>query len=139
MEKKQTTPLPLPSHGTSKQVLKKLGKPKKQPPITKPSSSKQSPSPPPSQTPPLSSYVELACATFHDVLILPEKGMVKVTITVQPNGKIGKVEVETFESRKNLDYLMAVLPTLTLPKPEGGNHATFTILFCDALTSARPS
>ncbi len=79
----------------------------------------------------LPTYVDTACLVFRDLLVLPEKGIVKLTITVQPNGKIGKVETETFESKKNLDYLMTMLPTLSLPIPEGGKDATFTILFCN--------
>jgi hypothetical protein len=61
---------------------------------------------------------------------MPEKGIVKLTITVLTNGKIDKIEIDTYESKKNLDYLMAVLPTLSMPTIEKGFDATFTVLFC---------
>lgn len=121
---KPAPPKPLPK--SSKQVLKKIDKRLSKPHLPLP---KQIPPPSPEET--LQSYVDSACLIFRDILVLPEKGLVKLTITVQPNGKIGKIEIETFESKKNLDYLMTVLPTLSLPIPERGKDATFTVLFCN--------
>lgn len=118
-----------PTHPTSKQVLKKIDKRLIKTPPPKPQ--KPLPSLPPPQEEHLPTYVDSACSLFRDLLVLPEKGLVKLTITVQANGKIDKVEIETFESKKNLDYLMTVLPTLSLPIPEGGKDATFTVLFCN--------
>lgn len=116
--KPKKTPKPAPK--SPKQVLKKLDKR-----LTKPVTPQivQEPAPP--------SYIDSASLVFREALLLPEKGGVKLTITVQANGKIGKIELETFESKKNLDYLLTVLPTLSLPIPERGNDATFTILFCN--------
>ena len=126
IKKVSSQPKAKPPPKSSKQVLKKIDKR-----LAKPHS------PPVKQLPitsieePLSSYVDSACLVFKEALLLPEKGQVKLTITVQPNGKIGKMNLETFESTVNLDYLMAVLPTLSLPIPERGKDATFTILFCN--------
>ncbi len=127
---KKATPLvklkPKPIQKSSKQVLKKIDK-----------RLAKTHHPTPKQLPltvieeALPSYVESACLVFKEALLLPEKGQVKLTITVQPNGKIGKMDLETFESKINLDYLMTVLPTLSLPIPERGKDATFTILFCN--------
>ncbi len=108
---------PLPK--SSKQVLKKidqrLTKQVAQPPIV-------------SEKP---AYLESVCGIFQSALILPEKGPVKLTITVQPNGKISKMEVDAFESKKNSDYLLTVLPTLCLPPPDREEDKTFTVLFCN--------
>ena len=113
-----------PPQKSSKQVLKKIDQR-----LAKPHT------PPPKAPPPhvveiaLPSYVDSACLIFRDALLLPEKGQVKLTVSMESNGKIGKMEIETFESKKNLEYLMAVLPTLSLPYPEKGKEISFTVLF----------
>jgi hypothetical protein len=116
----------------SKEVLKKIDKR-----LKKPESSlkkKQAPTMPKETITPketiLNDYIEKASIIFKEELFLPEKGLVKLTITVLTNGKIDKIEIETFESKKNLRYLMEVLPTLTMPTYEKGFDATFTVLFC---------
>ena len=125
LKKPKPTPTKKPVK-SSKQVLKKLDRR-----ITKP----YVPPPAPKSVLPtidsLPSYIESTCSLFRELLVLPEKGLVKLTITVQANGKIGTVKVETFESKNNLDYLLTMLPTLSLPIPEGEKDATFTILFCN--------
>ncbi len=106
---------------SSKQVLKKID------------SRTQKKYTPPAQVvePPASHYIDIACHVFQNELSLPEKGEVKLTITVQPNGKIVKIEEISFESKINLDYLLTVLPTLSLPIPERGKDVSFTIVFCN--------
>jgi hypothetical protein len=108
---------------SSKQVLKKIDHrtPKKY----------SAPTPTPQAETPPSHYIDIACHVFQNELSLPEKGEVKLTITVQPNGKIVKIEEISFESKINLDYLMTVLPTLSLPIPERGKDVLFTIVFCN--------
>ena len=113
---------PKPTQKTSKQVLKKIDQ----------RLSKPLPAPPPKiAEPALPSYIDSACQIFTDTLFLPEKGGVKLTLTILPTGRIGKIELETSASQKNLDYLMTILPTLILPAPDKGHETTFTVLFCN--------
>ena len=107
---------PIPK--SSKQVLKKIDQRLTKQPLKQVIAEKEP------------TYLELASSIFQNMLVLPENGPVKLTITVLPNGKISNLEVETFESKKNSDYLLAILPTLCLPFPEGGKATTFTVLFC---------
>lgn len=70
-------------------------------------------------------------STFREKLILPEKGAVKLSITVQANGRVGIIELIHSESEKNLAYLQSMLPLIMLPEPEGAKEVTFVITFCD--------
>lgn len=115
-----------PPQKSSKQVLKKIDQRLAKPHTTVPKTP-----PPPLVEAALPPYIDSACLIFREALLLPEKGQVKLTVSVEPNGKIGKMEIETYESKKNLEYLMAVLPTLSLPPPERGKETTFTVLFCN--------
>lgn len=91
-----------------------------------------------STTPSLSSTTESNTAYFNKVakvfqecLTLPEKGLIKLTISVQANGKIVNIKPISYESEKNLHYLQTVLPSLELPSPEGAQEIEFNIIFCD--------
>jgi len=116
--KPATKPASKPIPKSSKQVLKKIDQRLTKQPLKQVIAEKEP------------TYLELASSIFQNTLVLPENGPVKLTITVLPNGKISNLEVETFESKKNSDYLLAILPTLCLPFPEGGKATTFTVLFC---------
>lgn len=83
---------------------------------------------PPSLT---SSYFNQVSLIFQESLTLPEKGAIKLTISVQANGKIVNIKPISYESEKNLHYLQTVLPSLELPNPEGGQEIEFSIIFCD--------
>lgn len=76
-------------------------------------------------------YLKKISHSLQEWLTLPEKGNVKVTITVQANGKIVNMEVLTKDSEKNWEYLKTVLPGIQLPKFEENKEITFTITFCD--------
>lgn len=76
-------------------------------------------------------YLKKISHSLQEWLTLPEKGSVKLTITVQANGKIVNIEVVTKESEKNWEYLKTVLPGIQLPKFEENKEITFTITFCD--------
>ncbi len=115
-----------PIQKSPKQVLKKIDQR-----LTKPHTPEPKLPQPKIVETALSSYIDSACSIFHNALILPEKGQVRLTVTVEPNGKISQMFVEAFESEKNLDYLMGVLPTLLLPPPEKGKEIVFTVLFCN--------
>lgn len=83
-----------------------------------------------------SSFQEVLSLFLEKNLILPEKGAVKLTITVQANGKIDKISLVAAESEKNLHYLQAVLPLLTMPAlPTQGSPAEkdfeCVITFCN--------
>ena len=81
----------------------------------------------------LTNYLTGVVDIFKMNLTLPEKGRVKVTITVQPNGKIDTIKVISSESDLNLDYLIKVLPVINLPPFQKPNDIAFTITFCDDL------
>lgn len=52
---------------------------------------------------------------LQNELILPKKGSVKLTITVQPNGKIANITInEGHENKENAQYLISKLNNLTL-------------------------
>ncbi|MBI5274195.1 MAG: hypothetical protein HY860_03985 [Chlamydiales bacterium] len=53
---------------------------------------------------------------FQNNLQLPEKGEIKVSITVQPNGKIANIQIIHTKSIQNANYLKEELPKLYLPK-----------------------
>jgi hypothetical protein len=126
---KKTTPLKKAKTDpkTSKQVLKKIDQRKPKLPIIAPK--KESVVSPTTETESHSSYLESAFVIFKNTLILPEKGPVKLTLTVGPTGKIDKIITESFASQKNLNYLLELLPHLILPSPAKNQEATFTVLF----------
>lgn len=76
-------------------------------------------------------YLQKISHSLQEWLTLPEKGSVKLTITVQANGKIVNMEVLTKESEKNWEYLRTVLPGIQLPTFKENKEITFTITFCD--------
>ena len=77
------------------------------------------------------SYLQKISTQLRGWLTLPEKGAVKLTITVQANGKIVNIVPLSNESEKNLEYLKCVLTSLQLPAFEENKEITFTITFCD--------
>ena len=77
------------------------------------------------------SYLETISSQLRQWLTLPEKGAVKLTITVQANGKIGNIKPVSHESEKNLEYLVLVLEAIQLPVFGKNEEITFTITFCD--------
>jgi hypothetical protein len=67
---------------------------------------------------------------LQDALILPKKGSVKVTITVQANGKIDTIELsEGKENQENSEYLRANLQNLILPGFVSCRKEKLTIIF----------
>lgn len=78
-----------------------------------------------------SAYFNKVAKVFQECLTLPEKGLIKLTISVQANGKIVNIKPISYESEKNLHYLQTVLPSLELPNPEGAQEIEFNIIFCD--------
>jgi len=116
-----------PSKKIRKNLEKNLAKIKKVTP-------KNSPPPPTSKedkSEAINIFTQRISTIFREALILPEKGAVKLSITVQANGKIGTIETLYSESEMNLDYLKMMLPKLTLPKPQGAKEINFAITFCD--------
>ncbi|MBM3192640.1 MAG: hypothetical protein FJZ59_00205 [Chlamydiae bacterium] len=112
---------------TSKQILKKIEKrkPKSALNLQKKVSSPQKTA----EKESFPSYMEATFDIFRSLLVLPEKGRVKLTLTVTADGKIDKITKESSESQKNLDYLLDLLPHLTLPPLEKNQETTFTVLF----------
>ena len=118
---------------------KEKGKPSKKKELKKAPCKKPVPPIPLQQTPPLCSpppllktslpFSTLLSQFFQQNLCLPEKGDVKLTITVQANGTIGKIEVKMFESKRNLSYLIETLQELSLPLSGEGKDVVFTVLF----------
>ena len=116
----------------SKQVRKQLDQNlAKITPTAKPNSKESAPKTDQKGDAPSSIYFGQVCALFRESLMLPEKGAVKLTISVQANGKIDSIKPVSSESEKNLQYLQAVLLTIELPEPSGASAIEFTITFCD--------
>jgi hypothetical protein len=59
------------------------------------------------------SYQELLVAELKNNLNLPDFGEVKATITINPEGKIVKINIVHAKSKKNEEYLKNRLPQLT--------------------------
>lgn len=112
---------------TSKQILKKIEKRKAKTPLL--SQKKVTPPTKVVEEQESSNYLETAFIIFRNTLVLPEKGPVKLTLTINPHGKIEKIVKESSDSQKNLDYLLELLPHLTLPPLEKNQETTFTVLF----------
>jgi hypothetical protein len=64
-------------------------------------------------------------------LELPEKGKVKLSITVRSNGSVAKLVSISSESDENLDYLLSNLKSLSFPTYTKKEDRTFTIVFSD--------
>ncbi len=75
------------------------------------------------------SYFETISVIFRQSLTLPESGDVKLTITVQPNGEIAKIESVSSKSDVNLRYLEKTLPHLKLPSPPTTSNLSITVTF----------
>lgn len=76
-------------------------------------------------------YVENIATIFQSTLTLPRSGAVKLTISVQPNGKIANITPISSESDVNLEYLLKILPNITLPTYDFQKKVEFTITFCE--------
>lgn len=143
-QKTPKAPLKKPQVTSAK---KKSPSPTKKKPLKKPSPLKKASAPLKSISPPLfapktlpvlviqegenDTFLEDLISSLEKNLILPERGSVKLTITVQANGKIANMSVLASESEKNLHYLQAVLPLLTMPTlPYEGKEKECVITFC---------
>jgi|GEM_PF-2858391 len=77
------------------------------------------------------SYFEQISEIFRQSLTLPSIGAVKLSITVQPNGEIGKIETVSIKSEENFRYLETTLPHLRLPPPPKAAALCITVTFCE--------
>jgi len=77
------------------------------------------------------SYQEKLIAFLEGMLTLPEKGDVKLSLTVSRSGGVKGVTVKTTSSERNRTYVESTVPTLLLPSFEnnfkGENAHTFSI------------
>lgn len=62
-------------------------------------------------------YEELLTSFLQNHMRFPEKGDVKVKISVGPEGKIALLEIVKASSKINEKYVVETLPTLLLPTP----------------------
>lgn len=62
-----------------------------------------------------SDYEELLTCFLKEALILPERGDVRVRLTLSPLGKVEKVEMLSWASEQNRDYVQKRLAELTFP------------------------
>ncbi len=76
-------------------------------------------------------FYDQICDIFINNLTLPDKGKVKLTISLQSNGKINKIVLINTESLKNWQYLNDTIPTLTLPQTDNDKNIDLTINFYD--------
>lgn len=76
-------------------------------------------------------YQDRLIAFLETALTLPEKGDVKLTLTVNRNGTVKKASVKETTSERNRKYVESSLPSLLLPSFEnnfkGENAHTFSI------------
>ena len=66
---------------------------------------------------------------FSNILRFPEQGKVILKISVQKNGMIGTVEIVSFESKQNVDYLLACLPLMQIDGWQAEKEETVVITF----------
>jgi hypothetical protein len=76
-------------------------------------------------------YLQRIFEILSDSLTLPEKGKVKLNLTVGCNGKVVRIETLSSESSLNLTYLQQNVGSLIFPKYTKNENRTFTILFSD--------
>jgi outer membrane biosynthesis protein TonB len=65
------------------------------------------------------SYPDRLAFYLQQLLSLPERGVVKLDLTLRNDGSVISVHIRSSESRANRDYIEKQLPTLTLPPFEG--------------------
>ncbi len=80
-------------------------------------------------------YTDLLVSHLHQHLSLPEFGEVKIQLSLQQDGTVGKIVVLKAESEKNKKYLESNLPRLRFPRFEGTyakkKESTFILTFCN--------
>lgn len=80
-------------------------------------------------------YVDLLVSHLHQHLSLPDYGEVKIQLSLQQDGTVGKIVVLKTESEKNKKYLESNLPRLRFPRFEGSyakkKESTFILTFCN--------
>ncbi len=80
-------------------------------------------------------YTDLLVSHLHQYLTLPEYGEVKIQLSLQQDGTVGKIVVLKAESEKNKKYLESNLPRLRFPRFEGSyakkKESTFILTFCN--------
>lgn len=79
-------------------------------------------------------YVPLLVACMHEALRLPERGDVKIQLTLRLDGSIVRLVVLQAQSKRNRAYLEEHLPKMHFPPlgrelAKDGEH-TFSLLFC---------
>ncbi|HEX2583453.1 MAG TPA: hypothetical protein VHL30_04990 [Chlamydiales bacterium] len=75
--------------------------------------------------------VEQIAALLQEYLELPEFGEVKIKLSINPNGRLEKLEILEAKSEKNAEFLKKRLPEL--PFPCLNELTTLTIVFSNAL------
>lgn len=73
------------------------------------------------------SYTDKLIAHLEEFLILPEKGSVKIELTLSPTGKVIKVAILSCLSQANRDYIYARLTSLTFPASCRKKESTFVL------------
>lgn len=80
-----------------------------------------------------SDYEQFLASTLESALQFPEKGDVKIQLTLNRHGKIERVHIEKASSARNKAYIEEELLTFSFPpfgaKFKGENSHTFTINF----------
>lgn len=76
-------------------------------------------------------YLSKVFELLSDELTLPEKGKVKLEITVRPSGSVAKIVSVLSESDENLSYLQENIKGMRFPPYTKKEDRTFTIVFSD--------
>ncbi|OGN62683.1 MAG: hypothetical protein A3F09_02145 [Chlamydiae bacterium RIFCSPHIGHO2_12_FULL_49_11] len=84
---------------------------------------------PPQPAMPPEEKMRLVQGFFSNILRFPEQGKVILKISVQKNGMIGTVEIVSFESKQNVDYLLACLPLMQIDGWQAEKEETVVITF----------
>lgn len=77
-------------------------------------------------------YIKDLVLHLKNLLILPEKGRVKISVTLSETGKIENLKILFAESLANEEYVLSVLKNASFPSPPKSigkkNNPTFTLV-----------
>lgn len=78
-------------------------------------------------------YLYTVLAYLQEELLLPESGLVKITISIAPNGNILCLNVTESKNKANCHYLQETLPSLNLPATPDKKGRSYALCFCDSM------
>jgi hypothetical protein len=79
------------------------------------------------------SYIYSILALFQEKLLLPESGLVKISLTINTQGQIHNLHITESKSAVNCRYLQEILPSLNLPPTPDKKMRSYALCFCDSM------